>query len=143
MSIMFKADAYDDILREKKLERQVKIDNFKYGKVGTTITYVITAAVVLLIGWGIYELLHLFTWSEFVQFSIKLFIALIVMGVAGVIWFILTKISKSTRCNSWLHKLVIWKYIGMFFVAIWTGLLMFIDMIKNIYTKSCPRIDWE
>lgn len=142
---------YEDELRKAKILKkqnfQKHLDNFKYGKVGTFLSYVLGASVVFLVGYGIYVLLHLFTWNQFVNFlviagKIALFAA-VLLGV----WWIFFKSIKLISCDTRLANVVFWKPIGRgivsFFKLLWQGIVMFFDMIKNIYKKSCPIIHWE
>ena len=45
------------------------MDAFKYGTWGTILAYVIGLVIFLLVGWIIYEVVHLFTWPDFKGFS--------------------------------------------------------------------------
>jgi len=132
-----------EYLKNKKAVKQLKIDNFKYGAGGTILSYVFGIGVLGLLGWGVYEILHLFTMGQFVDFliggGILVSIVLIIWGVVALF----RSMVKRFWCDSWIYKITFWKYIGMFFVMIWTGIQMFFSMIKSIYTKSCPVIDWE
>lgn len=134
---------YKDELYKKKGKRQQQIDEFKYGKGGTILSYIIGALVLSLIGWGLYEVVHLFTWNQFVQ--VLIWLAKLV-GIVIILFFIgwgSYKASQKLRCDSWIHKIVFWKYIGNFIIAIVTGFVMAYDMICNLYRKSCPTIHWK
>ena len=142
-SLGSKYRGYLDLLEKRKADRQRALDNFKYGKSGTILSYVIGLVVVLLVGWFIYWLLHLFTWSEFLDFIISLGVILIFITVAVGSYFSFKYLVDRYWCDNWINKIVFWKYVGVFFKAIWKGIVMTIDMIKNIYKKSCPIITWE
>jgi len=146
-------DVYDKIcngyenhknaLEKAKEIRQAKMDAFKYGTWGTILAYVIGLVIFLLVGWIIYEVVHLFTWPDFKGFSLTL---LTVIGVCVVLIFIfagLSTIYDKYVCNSWVGTLRPLKWIAWPFKMAWIAILMFVDMIKAIYTKSCPTIDWK
>lgn len=132
-------------LKKDKIQRQV--DTFKYGKVGTFLSYVFGAAILSLIGWGIYAFAHSITWGEFVEFWLVVGgVALVITIVFGLIWSI-NKGVKRLSCDSPLANVVFWAPIGngitTFFKLIWRGVVIFFDMIVNLYKKNCPVIHWE
>lgn len=149
--IRTQAEWYENKLEKAKQKRkqnlQKQLDNFKYGKAGTFLSYLIGAAVVFLVGWGIYTLLHLFTWGEFVNFCKYVSIGVIAIAILVGIIYIIGIGLKTLACDTKLANVVFWKPIGnaivCFFKGIWTGIVMTFDMIKNIYKKNCPIIYWN
>lgn len=134
---------YVQYLKDEKLKRQIKIDNIRYGAVGTIVSYAIGFTLLYLIGWGGYSFVHLFTWTEFVGFCKGLGIMIVIISVfIGIVksigWMI-----KKCWAGSWVSRIVFWKYIGMGFSAVWTGIKMTGSMIKSVYTNSCPTINWK
>jgi len=134
---------YWSVEYDRKMKAKETLDNFKYGLFGKVIAYIIGLGVLSLAGWGIYELLHLFTWAEFLNFIIKLGMLLSVIGLAVGIIYLIVKFSDKIPCNSFINKIVFWKYIGMFFIAIGHGFLITFDMIKNVYKQNCPILRWS
>jgi hypothetical protein len=130
-------------IKKRKEVAQQKLDSFRYGAGGTILSYLIAIIVLMFIGWGIYEILHLFTMAEFGNFMLMLLGVFIFLGVGWGIIAGAQSLIKNFWCGSWIHKIVFWKYVGMFFVMIWTGIKMFFEMIHSIYTKSCPTINWK
>jgi len=136
-------DAHKKVLDKAKNVRQAKMDAFKYGPWGTILTYIIGLVILLLVGWFIYEFLHLFTWPDFKGFSLTL---LAIIGVCIVVTFMvggLINLYDKYVCDSWVGSLRPLKWIAWPFKMIWIGILMTVDMIKSVYTKSCPTIDWK
>jgi len=129
-------------LKEKAQFKQDKIDAIKYGSIGTIASYILAVLVLVLVTWGIYELLHLFTMHDFIKMVILVGLVIgIVAAILGIGSLVQYTTDKYWR-DSWLHKIVFWKYVGIILMGIVTGFKMFFDMIKSIYTKSCPVIDW-
>lgn len=135
--------AHKEVLRKAKELRQAKIDAFKYGPIGIILTYVIGFIILALIGWGIYYVASLITWPEFKQFSL---VSLFILTVVFIIFATIAGASKvydNYVCNTWFGKLRPLKWFAWPFKILWVGVCMFADMVKSIYTKSCPRIDWK
>ena len=139
-------EGHSNYIRKLKLDkkqRQETLDKFKYGFFGKVVTYTITAIILGLICWGIYAILHLFTWQEFVEFMIKMFA---IIGAGGILvggGFVVYWIIMKTKCNVYLNEIVFWKYIGEFFVMIWTGIKIIFNMIGHLYKQTCPIIHWK
>ena len=132
-----------ETLNKSKDIRQAKVDAFKYGAGGTILTYVIGFIIAVLLGWGLYEFVHLFTWSEFKGFSLALILFLVAVAIAIAIIIGLVTAYDNYACSTWVGKITPFKWIGQFFKAIGTGFRMFFDMVKSTYTKSCPTINWK
>ena len=131
------------VVAERKKFAQAKVDAFRYGAGGKIVSFLIGLVFISFIAWGGYELLHLFTWKEFI-YGLKLTggVMLVIGIVVGII-IGMSKLIKNYWCDSWIAKIVFWKYIGMFFKLIWTGVLMTVDMIKSTYNNNCPTINWK
>lgn len=139
-------DGYDNYRNKLKLDKQRKqgaIDKFKYGLSGKIVTYTITAIILGLIGWGIYEILHLFTWQEFVNFIITLALFLLAAGILFGFGFLVYWVIRKTKCEVYFNKIVFWKYIGEFFIMVWTGIKIVVNMIGHLYKQTCPIIHWK
>lgn len=132
----------------KKVNTTQKIqDNLSYGWFGKVIATLLIGVLVYLIGWGGYELLHLFTWTEFVRFMAVLggSILVILIGwgiIRGIVWIV-----EKLTCETPLKNVVFWRHIGNFFVMVGKAIVYVIrttfDMIGNFYKNQCPIIHWE
>jgi len=131
---------------DKKIKTQRQIDEFKYGTGGTVLSYILGGGALVGLGFFIYWVLHLFTMSQFLTglLALAILIALVGLGFLGVsfIQYIRSKIPCDNKVSVLFRNIVFWKYVGLFFVAIWKGLCIIFDMIGNIYRKNCPTIKW-
>jgi|VirMetMinimDraft_7_1064189.scaffolds.fasta_scaffold12291_4 hypothetical protein len=149
----YKAGMFDDIkgghnrhlekLRIKKLKLTKSLDEVKYGIIGKIFLYLIGLTFLTLIVWGIYEILHLFTFNEFI-YNLKLFVKvfLCVLALVGFSYLI-SKGIKNLICNTIIGRVVFWKHIDMLFKSIWFGIRIFFNMIGNLYKQNCPIIHWK
>jgi len=133
--------------RIKKDKAQAQIDNFKYGTGGKVLSYIIGLGVLVGLGFFIYWFVHLFTWSQFVNFmtflGIVVVCCVILMGLIGLVRYINKSIPCDNKVKTFFNNIVFWKYIGLFFVMIWKGIRIIIDMIVNVYKQNCPVIHWD
>jgi len=123
------------------------MDNFKYGKVGTYLSYILGASVIVGIGFFFYWFVHLFTMTAFINFliyfGITIGVVLVIIAVVVAVMYLYEQIPCDNKVKDFFNGIVFWKYIGQFFVMIWNGLKIMVDMIVNIYKKQCPTIHWD
>ena len=133
--------------KESKLKLQTQMDNFKYGKVGTYLSYILGASVIVGIGFFFYWFVHLFTMAAFINFllyaGITIGVVLVIAAVVVAVMYLYEQIPCDNKVKDFFNGIVFWKYIGQFFVMIWNGLKIMVDMIVNIYKKQCPTIHWD
>ena len=132
---------------KKKIDTQKITDKLIYGIIGKIIGTSILLVLATLLGWGIYEILHLFTMSQFVVFLqvSGLLIAFlgVIYGIIKLVQFLIIKLT----CNTPLKNVVFWTHIGNFLLSVLffviNGIRMTFDMIKNFYKNQCPMISWK
>jgi len=134
---------YREMLKKKKAEFKNTLDTIKYSGIGTYLSYLLGILVLIGVGYGIYKILFLFTFMEFLGFLGAVLVASIVfLLIMGCVMFI-----KSIYCGSKLSKIKFWGPIGNIIRVIFNyfihGIKIIVDMIKNLYKKSCPIITWE
>lgn len=145
-------DDYTDIIRVgrynhseylRKLNKKLNnnLDKIKYGVIGKLFGYLVWVTILGLIGWGIYVLVHLFTYSQFISLLIKLIICLSFITACVLIILGVSKLVNNSSCYSFTNKA--WKWFKYPFNMLWWVILICADMIKNLYKQSCPLIIWE
>ena len=122
-------------------------DKLQYGIVGKVIGSIIIAGLLFLVGWGVYEILHLFTMEQFIKFLKVCGATIVILGVLGAVVYGGVELIKKIACNSWVHSIRFWTPIGngivWFVMLIANGIKMTINMIKNFYKNQCPVIHWK
>jgi len=136
-----------EMARIKKDRAQAQIDNFKYGTGGKVLSYIIGLGVLIGLGFLIYWFVHLFTMVQFLKFLTGIGIMATVIVILLALFALFTYINDSIPCDNkvklFLNNIVFWKYVGLFFVMIWKGIRIIIDMIVNVYKQNCPVIHWD
>jgi len=147
-----KYTTYKKYLNNKSQKQQQIIDNLTYGWIGKLFLYLITGLTITIVSYFIYIILHLFTFAQFLNalgiiLTTIIFIFLMVLLVFLIITIhkIVNKYTfiKIPPIDYWKYPRKMWNIIKLIIITVFKGFKVIIDMIKNLYNKSCPIITWK